>query len=178
MFLAEAPGGGTDTVEAWVDYTLPSEVENIVIAGTWAMRATGNALPNRIAGNTGADTLAGRGGDDVLSGGRGADRFIVRAGEGHDTITDFEAGSDAGHDTVLLVGYSYATVAEVLAALRASGADTVLDFRNGETLTFEGVARAAFTADDFVLASVTAPPGFAAVPASPAMRKESSMLCV
>ena len=42
-----------------------------------------------INGGRGDDLLWGHGGDDVLTGGAGADVFILNAGDGEDTITDF-----------------------------------------------------------------------------------------
>ncbi len=158
-FQAEKASEGTDTAEIWVSYTLPSNLDNISISGDWGMHATGNAGANFVTGHNGADTLAGKGGNDVLTGGQGADRFIVKVGEGFDSITDFAAGSAGGHDTVLLNGYSYKTAAEVLGALRSSGANTVLDFRNGETLTFQNASKGSFTTDNFLLTSVTLPAG-------------------
>jgi Ca2+-binding RTX toxin-like protein len=79
---------GFDTVNAFVNFTLPANVEALVLQGT-AATGTGNALDNVItgsnAGNTisgagGNDTLSGLGGRDVLSGGAGADTMIGGAG--------------------------------------------------------------------------------------------------
>lgn len=157
MDIVEAPGAGVDTVEAWVDYTLPAGVENLVVKAGWGLRVTGNAGSNIIAGETGDDTIdGGPGGDDRLSGGGGRNLFVVSAGSGRDTITDFAPG--VGHDRVLLDGFSFATPEDVLGAIRAAGVDSVLQFANGETLTFWGVQPGAFTEDDFVLSNVTAAP--------------------
>jgi len=59
----------------------------------------GDAGNDSIWGDDGDDLIRGGGGDDVLtgddfSGGSGSDTFILAAGEGTDTIVDFEVGID------------------------------------------------------------------------------------
>jgi Ca2+-binding RTX toxin-like protein len=54
----------------------------------------GNDAANNLRGNGGEDTLNGGAGSDVLEGGPGADRFEFFAGQGDDTILDFERGAD------------------------------------------------------------------------------------
>ncbi|WP_162240032.1 calcium-binding protein, partial [Methylobacterium sp. Leaf106] len=85
--VVEAPGQGDDTVRSSVTYTLPDNVENLVLTGSGGIDGTGNALDNGITGNDGDNTLDGgagndrltaRGGDDVLIGGAGDD--IMRGG--------------------------------------------------------------------------------------------------
>lgn len=49
---------------------------------------------DELRGADNADRLTGGLGDDLLSGGFGADLFLFAAGDGHDTITDFQVGSD------------------------------------------------------------------------------------
>ena len=167
MDIREAPGEGTDGVEAWIDYTLPPEVENIRVAAGWGLRVTGNAGSNYVAGNVGDDTLSGGlGGDDVLTGGGGRDTFIVAAGGGRDTITDFQPGDGPAHGTVLLDGFDLASPEAALAALRTVGADVLLPFDNGESLTFWNAAREAFTAVNFALGAVTGPPAVAVADAA------------
>lgn len=97
--VSEARGGGTDTVEASVDFTIPKNVEVLRLTGTAALSAIGGNGADRLEGNSGANTLDGRGGDDVLAGaggadtllgGRGADRFVIDSlSGGVDTIRDF-----------------------------------------------------------------------------------------
>ena len=47
-----------------------------------------------LVGGDGIDTLRGGFGNDVLTGGGGSDRFVLKATQGNDTITDFEDGID------------------------------------------------------------------------------------
>ena len=48
-----------------------------------------------LTGGAGNDLLDGGNGKDVLTGGAGEDIFVLRCGEGKDSITDFELGSDS-----------------------------------------------------------------------------------
>lgn len=109
--VVEADGEGADTVFSLVDYTLPDQVENLILRGTGQpvadpVRGEGNADANQLLGNfvsnlliggAGADVLWGGfsigsdygSGDDDLSGGTGNDTYVVE-GEfnGFDTIHD------------------------------------------------------------------------------------------
>ncbi|WP_414472641.1 beta strand repeat-containing protein [Microvirga sp. M2] len=116
--VTESAGGGIDTVEASVSFTLGANVEHLVLTGTGHLSGTGNGLDNTITGNAGnntldggagADTLTGGGGDDRLDGGAGRDvavfsgarthYVIVRQSDGTLTVTDSRAGGD-GQDTL------------------------------------------------------------------------------
>ena len=73
--IVELPGGGIDTVQSTIDYTLPANVENVFLAnnssnvGSFADNATGNEGDNLIIGNTRDNVLDGGAGNDVLVGG-------------------------------------------------------------------------------------------------------------
>ncbi|CUR30418.1 hypothetical protein PL9214290008 [Planktothrix tepida PCC 9214] len=102
--VTELAGEGTDIVQSLVNYTLPAQVETLILVET-ATNGTGNTLGNTITGNAisntlqgqeGNDTLNGGGGNDTLTGGTGADQFVYdtniafsSSGVGIDTITDF-----------------------------------------------------------------------------------------
>ncbi|WP_426955242.1 family 16 glycosylhydrolase [Muricoccus radiodurans] len=80
--IIERPGEGVDTVHVWGgSYTLPENVENLVLFGKAAGR--GNAAANALTGSDGNDTLDGLGGDDWLDGGGGIDSMA--GGAGNDT---------------------------------------------------------------------------------------------
>lgn len=97
--VIEARGGGADLVEASTSYTIPKNVEILVLTGAAALDATGSNDGDRLVGNAGANTLDGRGGNDLLVGGagadtlvggRGADLFVIDSlAGGVDTIRDF-----------------------------------------------------------------------------------------
>jgi Ca2+-binding RTX toxin-like protein len=56
---------------------------------------------DNLSGDEGNDTLIGGLGSDVLHGGLGSDIFLHSAGDGQDTITDFQNG-----DRLVLAGYT------------------------------------------------------------------------
>jgi hypothetical protein len=73
--VAEASGGGTDTVMAGITWSLAStaNVENLTLTGSSAINGTGNTLDNLLIGNGGANTLSGLAGNDTYDGGAGND---------------------------------------------------------------------------------------------------------
>jgi Ca2+-binding RTX toxin-like protein len=116
--VIEATDAGMDTVSSSLNYTLTSNVENLVLEGT-ALRGTGNLAANTITGNTLGNTLTGRAGDDLLFGGQGAD--TLAGGEGQDRI---HLGNDADVDVFVF----RALTDSVTGDLR----DLVYDFQSGE----------------------------------------------
>jgi beta-glucanase (GH16 family) len=137
MKVLEKAGEGVDTVSAWLDYTLPANVENIVVGAPYAVKITGNAGANILAGNTGNDTLTG---------GAGKDLFVMAQGGGQDVITDFSIADDQ----VKLQGYNLADFNAVKAAMTQSGNNVVLALGNGDHLTFNNHKIADFKAANFV----------------------------
>lgn len=97
--VIEKPGGGIDTVIALVSYTLPANVENLLLSDRFFdINGTGNSLANRITGNgdnnvlrgmAGNDTLLGGFGNDLLFGGAGRD--VLDGGDGRDTASYADA---------------------------------------------------------------------------------------
>jgi Ca2+-binding RTX toxin-like protein len=113
--VIELSGGGTDSVESSVSFSLANapEVENLTLTGVAWLNGTGNDLANILTGNAGANSLSGAGGNDILyggegadglDGGAGADRLYGGLGNDHYIVDDsgdqvFEA-NDAGIDLV------------------------------------------------------------------------------
>jgi Ca2+-binding RTX toxin-like protein len=98
--IVEVAGGGIDSVSSSVTYTLASEVDNLMLTGTAAINATGNAQANRLTGNSAANTLTGGAGNDTLSGGAGKDTlaggagddtYLLARGFGADTVQENDA---------------------------------------------------------------------------------------
>ncbi|MFC7537886.1 calcium-binding protein [Sphingomonas sp. GCM10030256] len=83
--VIEASSAGVDTVRSSVTFTLPANVENVVLTGLGAINGNGNAAANSITGNEAANKLSGLGGDDQLFGLGGND--LLRGGPGRDTMT-------------------------------------------------------------------------------------------
>ena len=68
--------------------------EDNLIGGNGEDLIYGYQLNDRINGRNGNDEIWGGSGNDNISGGNGNDTFVLIAGEGTDTITDFEDGRD------------------------------------------------------------------------------------
>src|SRR5262249_52898699 len=88
----ELGGQGIDLVKSTASFTLGANVENLVLLGSAALTARGNALANSITGNAGSNHLFGLAGNDILRGGAGNDildgglgRDEMRGGTGNDT---------------------------------------------------------------------------------------------
>ncbi|MBX9659536.1 MAG: hypothetical protein K2X00_13280 [Nitrospiraceae bacterium] len=84
----ELANEGTDTIESSVTYTLSANVENLVLTGTGAVDAIGNALNNDVRGNAASNVLDGGAGDDSLQGNGGADTYLFGRGSGRDIVFD------------------------------------------------------------------------------------------
>jgi beta-glucanase (GH16 family) len=96
---------GIDTVQSYaVTYSLPENVENLLLKGSSHQTAKGNALSNALFASAAGSTLDGGSGDDALFAGKGADILIGGIGQDRfvmnhidtetDRIGDFEAGVD------------------------------------------------------------------------------------
>ncbi|MBR1277074.1 S-layer family protein [Bradyrhizobium sp. AUGA SZCCT0283] len=105
-----------------------------------------------IDGGANDDVITGSHGDDLLSGGTGDDRFIWRAGSAADTLTDFTAGAGTPDriDVRAFAGAGIHGISDVLAHATQVGADTVIDFGGGDTITLTNVTKADLSADDFI----------------------------
>jgi Ca2+-binding RTX toxin-like protein len=98
--------GGNDTVKSSVGYTLPRNVENVILTGSKAINGTGNnsnnvltgnSANNKLSGGLGNDTLNGGLGNDTLTGGAGLNEFLFNTKlsvNNIDKITDFVATDD------------------------------------------------------------------------------------
>ncbi len=127
----------------------------------------GSSFGDTIAGGSGNDTLVGRQGGDLLAGGAGNDRVVLDAGNdtasggsGADSfvyagaegsgavqITDFVPGQDR----MVLSGILAADGAAAVSQLGMTGIGASIDFGDGRTITFVGVAASSFQATDFLI---------------------------
>ena len=121
---SESAAGDEDLVLLTAaSYTLPANVERVVVKGKAKVSVTGNDLDNSFIGNSGADTIFGFGGSDTFDGGSGKDSLIggdgddifqfssgVKGGKNADTIRDFVSGEDK----IYLSGAIFTKVAEAM----------------------------------------------------------------
>jgi trimeric autotransporter adhesin len=86
-YVTELVNGGYDTIVAPDTYTLPDNVEKLVIKSNSAFKitATGNALDNTIVGRTPQNGFLS-GTNDIFDGGLGADLMISGASKGGGTF--------------------------------------------------------------------------------------------
>jgi hypothetical protein len=104
--VVENAGQGSDTVRFSLGkYTLPANVENLVLTASTPQAGYGNALNNTmwtnhatstLSGGDGNDTLIYQGGTATLTGGAGHDTFQLAAVPSSTpvNITDFVRGTD------------------------------------------------------------------------------------
>jgi Ca2+-binding RTX toxin-like protein len=95
----EAANDGLDTVRSSVSFTLPVNVEALILTGAAATSGTGNTVANSITGNAANNILRGLEGDDTLRGGGGDDRLI--GGPGNDRLTGSGGRNAFQFDTAL-----------------------------------------------------------------------------
>jgi Ca2+-binding RTX toxin-like protein len=129
--VTEEADEGIDTVYSTISYSLTSNVEILVLAGSSATKAVDNTLDNLLIGNGAANTLTGGIGNDILIAGAGADTLkdtagcnLLSGGEDADTLTG-GAGSEifigGTGDDILTTGSG----ADVIVFNRGDGSDLV-----------------------------------------------------
>lgn len=87
--------GISDQVNSVYSYTLPTNLENLVLIGTNNINATGNSVANSLIGNAGNNILDGLAGSDIMAGGIGNDTYILD--QTNDTVVEEKV---VGFDTV------------------------------------------------------------------------------
>jgi Ca2+-binding RTX toxin-like protein len=121
--VAENPGEGTDTVQSYVSYTLPGNVENLqLMDASFSINGSGNDLNNVISGNTKNNVLSGGSGNDTLLGGTGNDTLA-----GDDGNDQLDGGT--GNDT--LAGGTGSDMFVMWSTPGDASVDTVTDFQPG-----------------------------------------------
>jgi glycerophosphoryl diester phosphodiesterase len=101
---------------------------DLIEVGPDPVQAHGGLGADTIVGGPGDDVLFGDQGNDVLFGGAGADIFVLKLGDGRDTIMDFNASAG---DQILL---------DRAHVVRQAGQSTVITFGNVESVELKGVS--------------------------------------
>src|SRR5579872_6039385 len=137
---------GINTVTTWMDYTLPSNIQNLTVSGN-GLYAAGNSLDNLITvGDTNQMTLYGAGGANVLVGGAGTDTFVVDSTAGSNAIYNWHSG-----DKIELLNTTISNFAQLQAEMTQQGSDVV--FSNGQNnVVIRDATVSQFSASDFNLA--------------------------
>ena len=105
----ENVNAGTDSIFSTVTYTLPANVEALVLQGSNNIDATGNAAANSIFGSAGNNVVDGGGGADSLTGGAGNDTFVFHSGQASgDVVVDFAGNGAAAGDSFSFIGFGTA----------------------------------------------------------------------
>ncbi|MEH3101714.1 beta strand repeat-containing protein [Sphingomonas adhaesiva] len=152
--LREEAGEGIDTITTTVTRSIADNIENLTMAGTADIRASGNDVANVMRGNAGANTLQGYGGNDSLYGGDGKDLLI--GGDGDDLLSG-DAGDDyllGGEGVDTLIGGAGADTMEggagndsfLFTSASDANGDQVLDFATGDRLNLSRIDAVAGTA--------------------------------
>ena len=126
--IVEKAGGGMDTVEAFVNYVLPAQIERLELMG-WVTRGTGNAAANRITGNEHSNWLDGGAGADRLIGGAGGDTYFVD----HRGDVIVETGGPDIDTVISSIGYTLGGALELLVLTGRAVAGTGNGLRNSIT---------------------------------------------
>jgi Ca2+-binding RTX toxin-like protein len=106
--VTEAANEGTDTIRAYLSYTLGSNLENLTLIGLSAINGIGNELDNVIVGSEANNVLNGNGGLDTLQGGLGNDTYYLT--DTTDIVIEY---ANQGADTVVSYLYSYTLTTDV-----------------------------------------------------------------
>ena len=104
---------------------------------------------DQLYGGNGNDVLMGDAGRDMMAGGPGNDRFVLVPGSGAETIADFIAGANSG-DRLDVAAFAGLKLTDILNRATQVGADTLIDFGNGDTVTLQNVDRNKLNIDDFI----------------------------
>ncbi|MBI5941846.1 MAG: hypothetical protein HY859_15635, partial [Caulobacterales bacterium] len=103
---------------------------------------------DKLDGGAGIDLIAGQAGTDTLTGGGGKDYFVVFAGDGADTVTDFSVAEDV----IDTRGLTVVAVTQV-------GANTQISFDTGDSLNLLNVQSINLRPQNFLGAWITPPYG-------------------
>ncbi len=121
----------------------------------------GGSENDTVYGGDGDDSITGGSGDDVIVGGRGndtmaagsgstTDTFVIRDGDGTDTITDFDPDEP---DIIAFDMVEMNTFQDVLDRITTDGPDTIITYDNGSSVRLQNVNPADLSSTNFQFAA-------------------------
>lgn len=138
--------GGNDSLFGGGSTVDPNDAADLLYAGVG---------DDYVLGNGGNDTIYGNEGNDTMQAGVGNDVYAFADGSGADMILLFDNPGAAAGDTIQLAaningtGISFASA--VLSRITYANNQAVINLGGGHTITVDGIASGAFTADDFLI---------------------------
>ena len=147
-------GSGDDTLTggAGADLIRGGSGADTIQGGEGADILLGDSGADTIDGGAGDDIIYGGTGDDTLTGGDGADTFVFAPGDGSDTITDFDTDNDTINLSLFGDDISFSDLT-ITATTDGTGSIITVPGEDGQndgiTITLQGVATSAVTADLF-----------------------------
>lgn len=139
--VVELADQGIDTIRSYTHLNLGTfqpQVENLVLLGTVALNASGNALDNQLTGNVANNTLDGAGGADLMAGLAGNDQYVVDHA-GDMIIEAADGGLDIVRSSVTFNLATHGANVETLFLTGSAGIDGRGD-ANDNTLVGNGAA--------------------------------------
>ncbi|AZY92938.1 MULTISPECIES: family 16 glycosylhydrolase [Paracoccus] len=139
MTGAQATGHGTDVIRnvenihggMGRDILMGDARANVIRGGFGADILHGRQGDDRLDGGAGNDSLNGGAGRDQLWGGAGADVFVFGHGAGRDAVMDFQDDID----TIRMIDFGIASLAQARDHAAQIGANVVFDLGDGDVLT-------------------------------------------
>jgi Ca2+-binding RTX toxin-like protein len=130
----------TNTAMSSVSYSLPTNVNNLILTGTAALTGIANNFSDELVGNAGADSLVAGSGFDILVAGSGADTLV--AGSGPDYLIVNSAADvlqiGAGHGVVTVDASLNYTLPTNVSELQLTGTANLTGTGNGASGTIVG----------------------------------------
>lgn len=125
------------------DFLFGDSGMDTLLGGTGSDTLQGGADADVLNGGDGVDYVNGGTGADTVSGGAGSDFFVFNEGDGADTFLDFRNNID----TLRLDSTLAANWAAVQAAATQNGANVVLNFGDGDSITIRNITVAQLSDD-------------------------------
>ncbi|MCC1494769.1 calcium-binding protein [Cognatishimia sp. F0-27] len=147
-------GEGDDALNGGVGFDALSggAGNDTLFAGDGFDTLRGDAGDDRLEGNAGNDILNGGVGADTMRGGIGADRFEFNLGDGADRIVDFQNNIDSIALDADLFDEANPVAGDITRYVQRTPENhVILDFGDGDALTFAGVTATQSLIDDIVI---------------------------